>query len=150
MSTLLFLQGMHGHVAILGVALAFHPVFALRRARRPARRTRVAGYLATAFIAATNVAGWVIYPAYRHEIKRQLYAANTWWGRLFEIKEHLGWYVLALALAGGVLMSLSNGPQGDILRRPIRVLYTAAGVLGLVVGGIGTYLASIKGFGYPI
>lgn len=149
---MLLWQKIHGHVALLAIALAFHPVFALRRARRPSRWTRLAGYLATGTLLASTVLGWFIYPAYRQQIRRALYLENVRWGLMFEIKEHLAWYALALAIAGAALMWASArvpGSSGDLhrdLRRGVRWTYGLAGLLAAVSAGLGVALATIKAF----
>lgn len=150
-SELLVLQKVHGHIALLAIALCFHPWFALRRARRPSPAVRLSGYLATGGIVLTSLLGWWIYPPYREEIKAELYLANPFWGDLFEVKEHWGWYSLVLAVAAGVLMWLARDrAQAEGLRQPIRWLYALSGLLALAVGVFGILIASIRGFAYPI
>lgn len=148
---LLVLQKVHGHVALLGIALAFHPFFALRRARRPSRTVRLSGYLATGFAIAMNVLGWIVYPPYREEIKKDLYLAEPFWGDLFEVKEHWAWYSMTLAVAGGVLMWLARDPVlARELRQPIRWTYALSGLLAIAVAVFGILISSIRGFAYTI
>ena len=147
---MLLLEKIHGHVALLGIALLFHPYFALRKARRPSWAARISGYLATGFAVAMNVLGYVIYPEYRRVVKPELYRESVFLGQLFEVKEHLGWYSVCLALAGAVLMAMSTRPGGTDLRGPIRTTYTLAGVLALAVAVMGIYLASVLSFPYEL
>lgn len=150
MSTLLLLQKIHGHVALLGIALALHPVFALRPGLRPTRRVRLAGYLAAAFTVGSNALGWLVYPAYREEVKRVLYAGSRWWGELFEIKEHLAFYALCLSLAGAAQLYAARGDQGPRLRRSIRATWLLVALLSLASGVLGIYLSSVRGFAYGL
>lgn len=150
MSWILFLQKIHGHIGLLGIALAFHPVLALRPNRGISSRTRLAGWLATFFAVLMNGLGWWIYPAYREEIKRDFYLANRLYGDAFEVKEHLAYHSLLLALAGGILISIARGPEARHYIQAIRACYGASAILALVVGGLGIWLSSVKGFAYPL
>jgi len=140
------LASVHGYVAALSVALCLHPWFALRKARRPSNATRLSGYLASGGIILTNVAGWVIYPAYRELVKLDLYRHARPIGLLFEVKEHIAWFALALAVAGAVFMAAATGARGVTLRRPIRTIYGLVFLLSLVVGVLGVWVSSVNGF----
>lgn len=140
------LQKVHGFIAVLGIALAFHPWFALRRSRGIPRRTKIACLLASAFLVVTNVMGWIIYPAYRRELKADIYLHDYFWGDLFEVKEHWGFYALMLAVGGAVLVVCAGRENAAQLRQPIRVVYTLAGLLALAVAAFGTVIASIRQF----
>ena len=150
MSWILFLQKIHGHVALLGIALAFHPVITLSKARALSYRIRLSAYLATLFAFAMNALGWWIYPAYRQEIKRDFYLANPLFGDAFEVKEHLGLYALALALAGALIVFRAPDRPSPETVRTIRWTYGLSATLALIVGAIGIWLSSIKGFAYPL
>ena len=147
---MLIWQKIHGHLALLAVALAFHPPLAMGRARRPSRRTRLAGYLATMSCLAVSALGWAIYPAYRQEIRRQLYLTSVRLGQLFEIKEHLAWYALALSLAGGALMWTSARAPEAALAPAIKRTYLLSAILATVSAALGVYLATLKGFAYTL
>src|SRR5690606_27653679 len=101
-------------------------------------------------LVATNALGWWIYPQYRREIKADLYQASTAWGLSFEVKEHLAWFVLLLAVAGATAMWAAAGRAGVELRQPIRLIYGIAAALTLAVGAIGVFLASVLSFGYAV
>lgn len=150
MNILLALQKVHGHVALLGIALALHPVLVLKPKRGISSRTRLSGWLATIFAVAMNGLGWYIYPAYRNEIKRDFYLTNRLYGDFFEIKEHLAYHSMILAIIGGVLISIARGPQARDYIQAIRATYGASAVLAIIVGIIGIWLSSIKGFAYPL
>lgn len=143
---ILLLAKLHGHIAVLGAALCLHPWFALRRARRPGWGTRLSAYLASGLVIATNVVGWVIYPAYRQTVKLDLYRHVEPVGTAFEVKEHLAWFACALAVAGAVATWYSAGAAGARLRPQLRTLYGAVGALMLVVCGLGIWVASTRSF----
>src|SRR3989344_8674205 len=46
----------------------------------------------------TNILGWVIYPAYRTQVKETILKENPLAGKLFETKEHIAWFTFQLAL----------------------------------------------------
>jgi len=148
MNPFLLLEKLHGHIGLMAFALCLHPWFALRRAKRPNRAARVSGYLASLFVALCSVLGWVVYPAYRSDVKPELYRVSAFVGDLFEVKEHLAWYALCFAVAGAALMWMARDRTGVALRRPILVTYTITALLTLAVGAIGMYLASVRGFPY--
>jgi len=142
----ILLQKVHGYLAFLGIALCLHPWFALRRARRPSRWTRVSGYLASALIVLTNVMGWVIYPAYRDIVKNDIYRHARPVGLLFEVKEHWGWFACALAIAGAAMMWASVGPDATRLRGPVRATYLAVFLFSASVAVMGIYVSTVHGF----
>jgi hypothetical protein len=139
-----WLQSLHGYVAVLGLALALHPWFALRRATRPSKGTRLTGWLASATLLTSSAAGWLIYPDYRDTVRRALYAADVRYGLGFEIKEHLAAFALALALAGAVLLRPGPPKVERRLRGAVRTTYLLAALLGLASAGLGIWLSGLK------
>lgn len=149
MNLFLLLEKLHGHIAILGLALCFHPPVALRKARAPGRGTRISAYLASALVTVGMVLGWVIYPEYRREVRQELYLAGDWYGRAFEVKEHIATFTLALVLAGAIVTWLSARPRaGQALTPAIRRIYLTAGLMGVTSAVLGIVLASVNGFPY--
>lgn len=146
MNLMLFLEKIHGHVGVLGIALALHPWFALRKATRPNLPARISAYTASGFILATNVLGWVVYPAYREDVKRRLYAESDMLGNLFEFKEHLAWFCLCLAVIGASLMVRATTKEAAFMRQTLRQCYFGTALLAAVSAAIGIYLSSIQGF----
>lgn len=145
----LLLEKLHGHVALLGIALCFHAPISLRRVRSAGRRARIAAYCATVFMVAGTALGWVVYPEYRREVRQMLYVTSPALGRAFETKEHIGTFALALVLAGAVVTWQASRPGlGPALTPAIRTLYLWAGVLASVSAVVGVYLASVYGFAY--
>lgn len=149
-SVLLVLQKAHGHLALLAVAACLHPPIALRAARRPAWSTRVSAYAASALVVATNVLGWYIYPDYRETVKLEIYRASHFWGEMFEIKEHLAFFSLCLALAAAIAVFASSDARGVMLRQPIRVLYLLMAMLVSAAGVLGIFISSVAGFEYGV
>lgn len=150
MNEILLLQKIHGHLALLGLAAAIHPVLTLRRATRATWRIQLSAWAASALLALCSIAGWIIYPPYREEVKRPLYRASRMLGELFEIKEHLGWYILVLCVAGAVLAWAIGRRENAFLIGPTRVVYGLIFALTLAVGVMGMVIGSWLGFAYPI
>ncbi len=146
MSGWLLLQKVHGHLGILAVALALHPVFSLRKGRPPTRGARLSGYLGAATMTLASGAGWLVYPTYREEVRRRLYEQSVTYGQLFETKEHLAFYALCLALAGAALLWASNKEHGASVRRPARITWALCFVCALATGLLGVVTASVAGF----
>ena len=142
----LLLQKIHGHVALLGIALCFHPAVALRRVRRPSRWTVLTGMLATTLMTITTALGWWIYPAYRHLLKRDLYVANRFWGEAFEVKEHWAHYAWCFVVAGAVMLVLSARRTDPTMRNGAALCYALAGVIGLGVAVLGIGVSWVNGF----
>ncbi|MED5370960.1 MAG: hypothetical protein VX899_08115 [Myxococcota bacterium] len=133
------LERVHGHAALLGLALLLHPVFSLRAGRLASRGTRIAAGLSAALIALPSALGWWLYPTYRREIKpglRQDMPALMW---AFESKEHLAFGCLCLTLGGAAL--LLARPRHAPSLRLARHLLAAAFVCGGIAGGIGFFVA---------
>lgn len=150
MSLMLFLEKIHGHVALLGIALCYHPWFALKNARRPSWAARLSAYLATGTLSASIVMGWIIYPEYRRSVRQTLYLTSRVLGKAFEVKEHIGTFALFLLLAGAVLTWLSNRPGGAQFTQTIRRVYLVAAILATISALVGIYLASVYSFPYEV
>lgn len=150
----LVLQRAHGHVALLGLALLLHPVFGLRRATRVSPRVWLSARLATGALVLMNAGGWLIYPAYREQVRRFLYLEARWLGLSFEVKEHLAFYALCLGIAGLAVAWGARGAGGEsggglepaFWVRAVRRLYLAAFALALVSALIGLGLSVLRPF----
>lgn len=146
MNTVLLLQKIHGHLALLTIALLLHPAFTLRGARLRSGPTRLSCYLGSLGALLTNALGWFIYPAYRVELKASIYALGKGLGDLFEVKEHLAWYSLLLALAGAAVTLQAKAGSVRVLTPTVRLIYLIAACLMIVAAVIGVYLTTLRGF----
>lgn len=138
-------ESLHGHAGILAVAALLHPALLLRKGWPLTRGTKLAVLLSTGFAVVAFASGVSIYEGYRATVKRPLFAVAPDAGWLFETKEHLAFVVVCFALGAGI--AAVSAPRDAIAhRRAASRLYAAAALLALVVAGIGTYVASIRGF----
>lgn len=139
---------LHGWLGLLAAVLLLHPVVALAK-RRPAppgpgsarasvelprRGLRWSSGLAAIFAVAAFTTGWLLYPGYREDTKPALLVKAPTLASLFEVKEHLAWYALTLALTGTALLWV-GGPWA---RPHARTALLLAAVLGLVVAALGS------------
>jgi hypothetical protein len=129
---------LHGHCGLLASIALFHPAWTLSGAAPLRRSTRISVVLATALISVTEVWGWCLYPGYRDGTKRRLLIRAFEMAQLFETKEHLAWFALALAWTGAVVAL--RGPVG--LRRTARLCFALAAGLALTVGLLGSVVAA--------
>jgi hypothetical protein len=139
------LESVHGHVAILAVALLFHPAIALWRGVPLSRGTRWAAGLAAGAVSTAFGLGLVIYGPYREHVKRGLFRADPATAWLFETKEHLAYVALALVL-GATALALLAPPSNGPLRRAAARMYVAAAVAASITAAIGTWVAARAGF----
>lgn len=136
---------LHGHAAVLAVALLLHPVVWLRPGRAITPRVRWTARLGTGLLVGVYTLGLGIYPTYRARVKPGLIFENGLPGPLlelalrFESKEHLAVLAVALAVAG--LAVLESGP-GPATRRAARTLLLGAVALSLSVGALGLWVAA--------
>ena len=107
------LERIHGHLAVLGLALLLHPVITLRTRRGLNWRTHLTAELGAALLAIPFAIGWAIYPAYRTHVKPSLFAAESPAFHAFETKEHLAAMAVFLAVGGAVaLRAAGKTPAG--------------------------------------
>lgn len=138
--TYALLARLHGHLAMLGLALLLHPVITLRTRRALAPWTLRTAWLAVGLLAAPFALGWAIYPVYRQHPKVALWRAADAALWRFETKEHLAAFCVVLALAGTVtLHTTGRGAEG---RRAAWALLAAAWGCGVIAGALGVHVAS--------
>lgn len=132
------LHTLHGHLAILGLALLLHPVITLRRRQHLATATVRTADLGALLLLIPWILGLVLYPSYRAQIKPALWAAHPAAVWRFETKEHLAAVSMALIL-GGALTLRSSGrlPQG---RRAAATLLLWGWILGVCAALLGAYV----------
>jgi hypothetical protein len=135
------LQRVHGHAALLGLALLLHPVVTLRTRRHLAAWTVRSAELAAGLLSSAFALGWWLYPTYRAEVKPALVAGSNAVALRFESKEHLAFCAAALALAGAVALRRAGGlPEG---RRAAWALLLGAWLCGATAAGLGIFVASV-------
>lgn len=134
------LERVHGHLALLGLAVLLHPVITLRTRRSVTWRMQLTADLAALLLAAPFALGWALYPTYRAQVKPALFHAVPAAALRFESKEHLAAMAVPLVLSGAlVLRAAGRTPEG---RRAAWALFAAAWVLGVGAGLLGLDVAS--------
>jgi hypothetical protein len=139
------LERLHGHVAVLAVALLFHPAILLWRGQPLSRGGTWAVALSVLVTLTAFVLGLVIYPDYRELVRHDLTLASPTAALLFETKEHLAWGALSGGLGAGTAALVAPRSASTIRRLAARAFLCAA-LTGLVVGGLGIHIASVHTF----
>lgn len=136
-----FARTLHGHLGLLAAIALLHPAITLTPARTPGGKlrpgTRWSVALAATLVTGTFAAGWVLYPGYRQVDKPRLLQGAFPIAQLFESKEHLAFYAVVLAWGGCALVFAAPSA-----RAAARVCFGAAAVLTLLVGVLGSVVAS--------
>ncbi len=133
------LERVHGHLAVLGLAVLLHPVLSLGRGRGLGRGLRWSAGLAAVLITVPAALGAWLYPTYRSQVKPGLLRDRLEVASVFESKEHLAFFTVMLTLAGVGALFLGGGEPRT--RRVARALLAAAWVCGLCTGLMGIYVA---------
>lgn len=135
------LERIHGHVAVLGLAVLLHPVITLRRRGVVTPGAQLSADLGAILLVAPFALGWAIYGTYRGTVKRTLYLAHDAALWRFETKEHLAVFATALAIAGALTLRWAGrDPDG---RRLAWTLLLCAWLCGVATAGIGIYVAAV-------
>jgi hypothetical protein len=139
------LESFHGHLGVLGAAALLHPAILLRHGKPLNRRNRWSVALTAVVATLAFGSGLFIYPHYTSGVKQDLFYDSARAGLLFETKEHLAFVVICLTLGGAVAAWIAP-PGATALRRAAALLFSLAFGLCLVTAGLGTYVASVRGF----
>lgn len=134
------LERVHGHLALLGLALLLHPIVSLVRRRGVPFWTQVTADLAAVLLALPFALGWWIYSDYRAHVKGGLYLAKSPALPAFETKEHLAVFAMSLAIAGTLTLRLAGKDAGG--RKTALALLVAAWGCGVATGLIGVWVAA--------
>lgn len=138
-SSFFLFERLHGHLAVLGLAVLAHPILSLGRPGL-SRGTRISAAVAAALLSASFASGLWIYPPYRSLVKPELLREALPLALRFESKEHLAVICLALTLGGaGVLFAAGREASG---RRAARVLFLFAFLVGLLTAALGVFVAA--------
>lgn len=133
-------ERIHGHLAVLGLAVLLHPVITLRTRSGLNWRTHLTAELGAALLAVPFALGWAIYPVYRAEVKPGLFARAPGFMAAFETKEHLAAMTLCLAIGGALTLRLvGRTPNG---RLAAWSLLLVAWLLGATAGVLGVGVAA--------
>jgi hypothetical protein len=135
------LERVHGHLALLGLALLLHPIVSLMRRKGVPWWTQATADLAALLLAAPFGLGWWIYSDYRAHVKGGLYATKSPALPAFETKEHLAVFAMALAIAGTLTLRLAGKDPGG--RRTALALLLSAWCCGVVTGVIGMWVSAV-------
>ena len=134
------LERLHGHLAVLGLAVLVHPLLTLRGRAGLSRRTLLSADLAALLLLLPYVSGWLLYPSYRARVKPGLLRQDLSLALRFETKEHLAFMTLALAL-GGVLALHAAGRSPEGRAAAWWLLLLALGC-GLCTAGLGLLVSA--------
>jgi hypothetical protein len=134
----------HGHLAVLGLAVLLHPVVTLVRRKAATPWTRRTAWLGAAMLTVPFAIGWWLYPTYRQRVKPALYAAHDPGSaaalKAFESKEHLAAMAVVLAVSGAVaLHAAGRTPEG---RRTAGALLLASWLCGVVAAALGLFVTA--------
>jgi hypothetical protein len=140
-----FATSVHGHVGALAAVALLHPALLLWRGRPATRGVRWTIALSTLLLTAAYAMGIGLYGDYRAQVKRALFREDAVAGFLFETKEHLAFVAVVLAL-GAIVPSLLEGPEHADLRKLAARCWAGAALACWIVGGLGTWVESIRGF----
>ena len=132
------LQRVHGHLAVLGLAVLLHPIISLGR-RGLSRGMRWTLATALVLVTVTYGGGWLAYPTYRSAVKPSLVADHRAWALAFESKEHLALFCVVLTAAG---VGLAWRSQTQEHRRAAQVLLALAWTSGAIVVALGVGVAA--------
>jgi hypothetical protein len=140
------LETIHGHFGVLAAAALLHPAILMRKGKALSFRGRLSVFLTTAMVAGAFITGLVIYAEYRTSVRTGLFHHSVTAGLLFETKEHIAYGVLATTL-GACACALLAPREATALRRVAALFYGIAAALCLLTVCLGSYVASVHGFG---
>lgn len=144
-AVLRLLESVHGHLGALAAVALLHPAILLWRGRPAGRGARWSIGLTAVLTTLAYGAGIFLYADYRRLVKRPLFRDDLATGFLFETKEHLAFVALCLCL-GAVLPALARGPEGEGQRRMAARMFAGAALACWIVGALGTWVQSLRGF----
>ncbi len=139
------LEAIHGHVGVLAMVALFHPALMLWSGKPLSRNGRLALLASLALVVLTFALGLTIYPAYREEVKPELFATNVRAGLSFETKEHLAWIALIGSLGAGIA-ALAAPPKAAQVRRIAGRVFLGAAIACTLAACLGTWIASVRSF----
>jgi hypothetical protein len=139
------LESIHGHVGVLAMVALFHPALMLWSGKPLSRNGKLALGASLALVGLAFALGLTIYPAYREQVKPELFLASERAGLFFETKEHLAWIALVGALGAGVT-GLVAPPRAVQARRIAARVFLGAAIACTIAACLGTWIASVRTF----
>lgn len=134
-----FLERVHGHLALLGLAVLIHPVLSLGRGGHLRRGTWVTVVVGVGLLLPAFGLGLGLYPTWRTEVKPALVQQAVSVALAFEVKEHLAWFAVVCAAGGLGVLGVAGGlREGRVLAR---WLLGAGVACGLITAGLGLWIA---------
>lgn len=134
-------QRIHGHLAILGLAVLIHPIVWLRGGWRFSPRAQWTTDIGAILLTVSFSMGWWLYPSYREHIKPGLMAEQLNTALRFESKEHLAAIAVALLLSSA--LTLRFGRQHKQGLRLAHTLLTLGWAAAMITFVLGTYVAHV-------
>ena len=139
------LEAIHGHVGVLAMVALFHPALMLWSGKPLSRNGKIALGASLCLVALAFGLGLVIYPAYREEVKPDLFRTSVRAGLLFETKEHLAWIALVGSMGAGITGLLAP-PRAVQARRLASRIFLGAAIACTLAACLGTWIASVRSF----
>lgn len=139
------LEAIHGHIGVLAMVALYHPALLLWSGKPLSRNAKLALSASLVLVALAFALGLTIYPAYREQVKPDLFRASVRAGLLFETKEHLAWISLIAALGAGVT-GLFAPPRAAQARRIAARVFLGAAIACTLTVCLGTWIASVRSF----
>jgi hypothetical protein len=145
-TTYAWVVSLHGHFAVLGLAVLLHPVITLRRRNSISRNMLLTADLGALLLLMPYLLGWALYPTYRRLVKPWLWIESPGAVLRFESKEHLAAMAVSLAVAGALTLRLAGRrPAG---REAAWILLLCAWTLGLITALLGIYVRGVAQPGF--
>lgn len=139
------LEAIHGHVGVLAMVALFHPALLLWSGKPLSRNAKLALVASLALVTLAFGLGLAIYPAYREEVKPELFRTSVRAGLSFETKEHLAWIALVGSLGAGIT-GLVAPPRAAQARRLAARVFLGAAIACTLAACLGTWIASVRSF----
>lgn len=130
-----FLARLHGHLALLGLALLVHPIITIRRRPTVTPVTMFTADLAAVLLGGPFALGLLLYPAYRAKVKPSLWLGHPGAVLRFETKEHLAAMSIALVIGGALALRFGGRhPAGKDAAWMMLLCGWALGVVAALTG----------------
>ena len=129
----------HGHIAILGLAVLLHPILSMPSQKALRKGTRWSLWLSMVLVGIAYAMGLWLYPEYRSEVKPRLISEHIALAYMFERKEHLA-FLCCFSVTGGGLLSLFFAFENS--RTIARAILLWGWLCGFLVACMGVLVAS--------